>query len=232
MSRLTFAEESALVERLKRGDDTAWEPLLDDNYPSLIGWIMRWGVVERDAEDVAQETIIVFRKKMPTYEHGKIGHGGKPARLFTFLVSIAHFKCFEWWKKNKNKIPESDLAHDGHNDDGGTQQLQERLQREACKTEEQGSTLTSVEKAAELEVIVQAINRLSNFHKTLLTLRYLSGSEGTLQDVSDHFEEPTPSWADRHIKQALKALKAELNKQNYSISQTEPTDCNKGDDDD
>ena len=62
----------SLLDRLRlRPDEDSWKRF-DDLYAPLIrGWLRRYSVTQEDAEDLAQEVMLVVMRELPQFQHNR-----------------------------------------------------------------------------------------------------------------------------------------------------------------
>jgi len=66
--------QSLLQMALSPRRDEAWLKIQDIYQPLISGWLKRHGISGPDADDLAQETIIILLKKLSKFEHnGRVG---------------------------------------------------------------------------------------------------------------------------------------------------------------
>lgn len=62
----------SLLERLRtQADDAAWERLVNVYRPWILRWLCRHGLPECDAEDLAQEILLVVMRELPHFQHNQ-----------------------------------------------------------------------------------------------------------------------------------------------------------------
>jgi RNA polymerase sigma factor (sigma-70 family) len=60
----------SLLERLRtQPDDGAWERLVTVYRPWIIGWLTQHGLADSDADDLAQEILMVVLRELPHFQH-------------------------------------------------------------------------------------------------------------------------------------------------------------------
>jgi RNA polymerase sigma-70 factor (ECF subfamily) len=96
------AEESALVERLRRGDEAAFAELLDAYHPSLIRMAMLYVPNRTVAEDVAQEVWLGVVRGIDRFE----GRSTLRTWIFRILMNVARTRG----RRESRSIPFSALA--------------------------------------------------------------------------------------------------------------------------
>jgi RNA polymerase sigma-70 factor (ECF subfamily) len=186
----THLEDSELLERLRAGDERAYEELVRTHGPPLLALARRLLRNEDDARDVVQETLIAAFRALP-------GFRGE-SRLLTWLRRIA-LNAAMMRRRTRSRRREEDL--DGllpRFDQGGHFERREpgwadptaRLARE------------------ELRALVRgAIDELPETYRTVLTLRDLdqldTAETAALLDV-------TPNAVKIRLHRARQALRSLL----------------------
>ena len=62
----------SLLERLRTNpDEGAWERLVAVYRPWIMGWLRRHGLTDSDAEDLAQEVLLVVLREVPFFQHNR-----------------------------------------------------------------------------------------------------------------------------------------------------------------
>jgi RNA polymerase sigma-70 factor (ECF subfamily) len=109
----------SLLERLRRRDDEPAWSRFDHLYRPLIArWLAQAGVPAHEAEDLAQEVMLVVVRKMEHFEHT-----GRPGAFRAWLRNITAFSLRERWRgrqrRGETRTPLGDLADqldDPHSD--------------------------------------------------------------------------------------------------------------------
>jgi RNA polymerase sigma factor (sigma-70 family) len=62
----------SLLERLRTTTDQgAWQRLVEIYRPWILGWLCRQGLAQTDAEDLAQEILLVVVRELPYFQHNQ-----------------------------------------------------------------------------------------------------------------------------------------------------------------
>jgi RNA polymerase sigma-70 factor (ECF subfamily) len=160
-------DEAALVERLRRGDDDAYEMLVRTWSGRLLGVARRILGSDEDARDALQDAFVSAFKHIGTFEGG--------ARLSTWLhrivVNTALMKL-----RSRRRRPEEPIepllpsfAGDGHH-----------AERFAAWTEPVDVALQRAETRA---AVRRSIDRLPESYRTVLLLRDIEGLD--TQETAD-----------------------------------------------
>ncbi len=99
------AEEVALVEALRRGDEKAFAALIDRYHSSLLRLAMSYVATREQAEDVVQETWIGVLNGIDRFE----GRSSLKTWIFRILVNRAKTKGL----RERRSVPFSSLEGDG-----------------------------------------------------------------------------------------------------------------------
>ena len=102
-SNQNHAEDAALVESYRSGDEVAFKKLLDRHVGSVYAFIFQLVRDRTAAEDVVQETFIKAWRHLGRYDTDR------PFR--TWLFAIAKNAAYDWLKKKRN-IPFSAFISD------------------------------------------------------------------------------------------------------------------------
>lgn len=86
---MAYSDET-LVKRIKEGDQTALEELVERWYPRVYAYALRVTGGRQDAQDVTQETFLAVLRSMDRF---------RPWRPFrSWLFAIAHNKCMDLFR--------------------------------------------------------------------------------------------------------------------------------------
>ena len=99
------AEEMALIEALRRGDESAFATLIDRYHSSLLRLAMSYVATREQAEDVVQETWIGVLNGIDRFE----GRSSLKTWIFRILVNRAKTKGV----RERRSVPFSALEGDG-----------------------------------------------------------------------------------------------------------------------
>ena len=85
-----------LLEAIKNGEDhQAWNRFISRYRPMITSFAKRFGLDASDAEDVGQETLLVFLRN---YREGQ--YNRQKGRLRSWLFGIAHRKVIDVQRKS------------------------------------------------------------------------------------------------------------------------------------
>lgn len=86
---MVYSDET-LVKRIKEGDQTALEELVERWYPRVYAYAFRVTGGRQDAQDVTQETFLAVLRSVERF---------RPWRAFhSWLFAIAHNKCMDFFR--------------------------------------------------------------------------------------------------------------------------------------
>lgn len=89
-----------LLELIKQDDDPlAWQRMVNLYHPLLIQWIKRLGGREEDADDLAQEVLLIVTKKLSEFEHA-----GRVGAFRSWLKNIARNCLLKFWREKKGQL--------------------------------------------------------------------------------------------------------------------------------
>ncbi|REJ75508.1 MAG: sigma-70 family RNA polymerase sigma factor [Acidobacteria bacterium] len=162
-SRSLERDDAALVKACRRGDQSAWEELVD-RYQRLVFAIpRRAGLPESEAADILQETFLTLFQKLDELE--------KPGKIRSWLVTTAKFKTWGVVRSEK-----------GHHAPATEQEMELEM-----ASLEDGSPL--VEEALvtleEQHLVRTALKKLEERCKTILSMIYLTEPSKTYAEVAE-----------------------------------------------
>jgi RNA polymerase sigma-70 factor (ECF subfamily) len=152
-----------LLQKAKAGDDEAFT-LLVKAYQNKV-YSLAYYVTKNhhDAEDVAQEVFIKLWRALPTY------HGDAPD---AWIMKIAKNTCLDFVKQKKRVEP---LEYEING---------ESVERPIPDTDAQSNPPEAVMQKERRQEVQNALLKLSDEHREILTLRYMNGlSYEQLQEV-------------------------------------------------
>jgi len=85
-----------LVERMCRGDEAAFERVLDRHLEQITHYVRRMMHDSPEAEDIVQETFIRLWRSRGRFEAGRV-------KLSTWLHRIAHNLCVDHFRRRRNR---------------------------------------------------------------------------------------------------------------------------------
>lgn len=153
--------ESALLQRLRAGDEEAYEQLVRQNTGRLLAVARRLMPTEEDARDVVQEAFLSAFKSLPRFEGS--------AKLSTWLHRIVVNAALMRLRSRRRKPEESldvllpAFQNDGHHAEkfAGWSEPADRL----------------LERAEVKQLVREQIERLPETYRTVLLLRDIEGME-------------------------------------------------------
>ena len=87
----------SLLDRVRQGaDSAAWQRLNDLYAPLIRNWIGRQNVAGADADDVAQDVLVVVLRKLPAFEHS-----GQTGAFRSWLRSITVNCLRDFWRTQR-----------------------------------------------------------------------------------------------------------------------------------
>jgi RNA polymerase sigma-70 factor, ECF subfamily len=95
------AEERGLIQRLKEGDETAFNHLVEQHHPSLLSLARRYVKSVSSAEEVVQETWMGVLRRLPFFE-------GRSS-LKTWIVRILTHRAQNYALRDQRILPFSSL---------------------------------------------------------------------------------------------------------------------------
>jgi len=122
-TRDVAAEDERLVQDCLKGDERAWNTLID-KYKRLIYSVpVKYGFSPDDAGDIFQNVCIDLFTNLAKLR--------KIESLRSWLITVATHKCFHWKKQQKQDVEldamEQELAEEPAAEDTGLMSLRDRL---------------------------------------------------------------------------------------------------------
>jgi RNA polymerase sigma-70 factor (ECF subfamily) len=77
-------------------DEEAWERLVAIYRPWIVGWVGRQGLNDTDAEDLAQDILVVVLRELPFFQHNR-----RPGAFRSWLRAIAVHRVQEFVRSRK-----------------------------------------------------------------------------------------------------------------------------------
>jgi RNA polymerase sigma-70 factor (ECF subfamily) len=182
------ADEQALLERIRNGDDSGFEQLVKQHTGKIIGLAWRLVGNREEAEDLAQEAFLRLHRSLPDFRGD--------SRISTWLyrtttrLAIDHLrrerikrKLF-FFRQNNDAPDLVDLASDARNDPG-----RELLAQEAMKS------------------LRRSLGKLSSRQQVIFTLRHYEGL--ALKEIAEHLGLETGT-VKVHLHRAVTQLRRDL----------------------
>jgi RNA polymerase sigma-70 factor (ECF subfamily) len=96
----------SLLERLRTNpDDGAWERLVGVYRPWIMGWLRRHGLTDSDAEDLAQEVLLVVLRELPFFQHNR-----RPGAFRAWLRTVTVHRVQDFGRSRRNRPEAGDRA--------------------------------------------------------------------------------------------------------------------------
>jgi len=134
-------DEKLLIQRAKEGDREALSTLWDSITPKLFGYLVNTTRDRFLAEDILQSTWIKAIEALPNFVPRNAGFS-------SWIFTIAHNECRQYWRKTNREIPFDPERHDQPD--------------------------TNAESPDAKILIDQALNILSDDDRELIRLRYIA----------------------------------------------------------
>ncbi len=164
----------SLLEQLRTSpDDSSWQRLADLYVPLIQRWLHQHGLPPSDADDLAQEVMLVIVREMPEFEHS-----GRKGAFRNWLRTVAVHRLRGYWRSKQSRPDQmveerldqladssSDLARlwDKEHDEFVLRSLMELIEPEFSPTawhafhRQTVDGLTASQAAAELGVSANAV---------------------------------------------------------------------------
>ena len=154
--------ETQFIERLKRGDATAFETLVNERSGEIFGLLYRLTENVEEARDLTQETFLrAFQS---------IGHFRGESDLRTWIYRIAINQArnrWRWWRRRRR---EATISIDAPEIGGGRLGLVATLKSNTIRDPEQDALLSERERA-----LKKALSSLKRVYREAVILRDIEG---------------------------------------------------------
>ena len=181
-------EEQAILERIRKGDESGFELLVKEHTGKIVGLAWRLVGNREDAEDLAQEAFLRLHRSLPQFR-GESRIGTWLYRTTTHLAidylrrERIKRKIFFFRKDNDAPDPVA-CAHDP-----GSNPSREFQSQEAMRT------------------LRKSLSRLSSRQQVIFTLRHYEGL--ALKEIAEHLGLKTGT-VKAHLHRAVKQLRLDL----------------------
>lgn len=182
------ADEQALLERIRNGDESGFEQLVKKHTGKIVGLAWRLVGNREEAEDLAQEAFLRLHRSLPEFRGD--------SRISTWLyrtttrLAIDHLRRERLKRKlfffrQDDEAPDPvELARDTRSDPG-----QELITQEAMKS------------------LRKSLGKLSSRQQVIFTLRHYEGL--SLKEIADHLALETGT-VKAHLHRAVTQLRRDL----------------------
>ncbi len=176
--------------RFIEGDWSGMKEIIEEYYDGLVFFLKRYMGNELDAEDMAEETLLVLVNKKPPFRGDSL--------FKTWLYNIGRNTAIKYLHKNRSSIPVS------------PEDLAALRLADPSSTPDDADVLSKVVKNEELSLINRALDRLPEKYRSVLLLKYIEKMTAKeIGSVLHHTEHSINSL----LKRAKIALRAELSKE-------------------
>jgi RNA polymerase sigma-70 factor, ECF subfamily len=107
------ATSLSLLQRIRNGDASGWQRLVDLYAPLVQHWCRRWGVQGADVDDLVQEVFFAAAQSIANFRRERPGDTFRG-----WLRTIAHHKTLDFWR-----------SHDRQPEAFGGSEAQQRFQQ-------------------------------------------------------------------------------------------------------
>ncbi len=173
-----------LIERLKSGDSTAFNLLINNYKNKLYGYLLRLCKDVDTAEDLFQETIIKTWKGIKKYNEKN--------RFSSWLFSIAHNTAIDSIRKSKQKVELIDTNDIEKGDENANLQQEYEIKEMSS-------------------IIEKIIEKLPEKQKQVFLLRQHGGMK--FKEIAKMLDEPLNTVLS-HMNYAVKKIKKDLRERN------------------
>ena len=95
-SQASADEDVELMMRVSKGDERAFEVLVEKHQNAIVGTVTKMLGSATEAEDISQQVFVRLWKSAPRYKHS--------AKFTTFLFTITRNLVFNETRRKKNKV--------------------------------------------------------------------------------------------------------------------------------
>jgi len=93
-----FLIDKLLVDRIKRGDDAAFEEIVGRYWDRIFSRVMHMLKNREDAEEVTQDAFIRAHRGLQDFR----GESSFSTWLFQIATNLAHNKYWYWWRRKRD----------------------------------------------------------------------------------------------------------------------------------
>lgn len=154
---------ASLIERAKRRDPPAFDALVDEYGPRLLGYLYRLTGVRDDAEDLLQELFVRLVRTLPQYDHD----GRFEAWIFRIATNLARDRVRR--SRRTPAVLSLDADRAGRADVGDVPTWQELADLSLPPPE------TPLELREDADALQRALARLPALEREVVMLRHFSG---------------------------------------------------------
>jgi len=154
--------EAQFIERLKRGDATAFETLVNERSGEIYGLLYRLTENGEEARDLTQET---FLRAFQSIVHFR---GESDLRTWIYRIAINQARNrWRWWRRRRRDVTVSLDATDAN---GGRPALVSTLKSDSARNPEQNALAHERE-----QVLHKALSSLRRVYREAVVLRDIEG---------------------------------------------------------
>lgn len=197
---LSKEEESVVYARLAQGDKSCRDILVVHNLRLVVYIAKKFDTNSATIEDLISIGTIGLMKAVNTFEPNK------NIKLATYASRCIENEILMYLRKSSNKRQETSIDEPLNTDCDGNELLLSDI-----LGSEQNQISESMEQAAEKDLLMRAVNKLSQREKQIMQLRFglLGGSEHTQKEVADMIG-ISQSYISRLEKRIIKFLRKEM----------------------
>ena len=176
-----------------KGDKSAWDALIQRYVALLYSTCLRSGLSSADSEDVVQDVCVILLDHLSDVRD--------TAKLSSWLISTTKREVWRFQKRKGLKLA-SELGDTEWSLDSG----------EGVHIESADSPETTVLELEEQQLIRQAMERLADRCRRMLTLLYCQDNPASYMEIADELSLPVGSIGPTRARclQSLRKLLAEL----------------------
>ncbi|GAB4278819.1 MAG TPA: RNA polymerase subunit sigma-24 [Opitutae bacterium] len=157
-----MSKEQALVQRLKLGEESAFEELMLEYWDLIFNRAMQLLGNRQDAEEVTQDTFLKAREGITKFR----GDAAISTWIYQIVTNLSRNRYWYWFRRRRGQSYSID-AQVTNQEDGNTTFAEMLESRDVCPVE---ATISQELK----EDIMAAAQELSNDHRIILRHIYLA----------------------------------------------------------
>ena len=155
------AVEAQFIERLKAGDEAAFDDLVTERSGDVYALLYRLTNDAEEARDLTQETFL------RTFQNINLFRGDAELKTWIYRIAVNQARNrWRWWRRRRRDVTVSLDAGDSHSDES----LGARLRDRASRDPEQDTLAHEREKA-----LMAALDLLSRSYRETVILRDIEG---------------------------------------------------------
>ena len=188
---MSMNSEKEILDRLKDGDVSAMEPLMQLHQDYVYTVVIQMVKLAAVAEELTQDVFVKVFKKIDTYQ--------EKAKFSTWLYTIAYRTSLNYLEKKQIVFNMSDITSNENNDDAGDLILKEEFE----------STITLQEENEKQQIIWKAIDAIPEQQGVVIALHYLQ--QFSVKEIAGMMNVPE-NTVKTHLFRGRNAIRINLEK--------------------